>query len=99
MDRNERPPEQHTPEPPPSFAAQILTVAARILDMRPEAPVDRTAARDALGIATHAVTGTAPKQVREDSAWRALQAMPAADGPGTCHWYADRLRATAEAVR
>lgn len=78
----------------PSYAAQILTVAARILDMHPAEPVNRAVANAAVNIAVTAITATLPEAVRDAAITRAANVRPVADS-GTCAHYADTLRACA----
>ena len=94
-ERTYAPPDQHTPPLPESYAAQILRVTAAVLDLHPNAGIDRVTNNAAFDVAVDAIAGHLPEAVRETATWNAVAAMPAADGPGTCHWFADRLRATA----
>lgn len=83
---------------PESYAAQILRVTAAVLDLYPNDDINRATNNAAFDVAVDAIAGHLPEAVRDIATWNAKAAMPAADGPGTCHWFADRLRATAEHI-
>lgn len=98
MERTDRPAGQPSPAPPPSYAAQVLTVTARILDMHPDAIADTQLVYDAYDIATDAIlTPVPPKSVVEDSAQRAENAMPSHSGL-LCGEYAAHLRQIAQGL-
>lgn len=95
MDRSQLPPDQPTPAPPPSYAAQLLTVTARILDLQPDAIANPRLVNAAYDIATDAILTPVPAEaVVQDSAQRAENALWPYDGL-VCGEYAARLRAAA----
>jgi len=96
--RTDHVPEQHPPALPESYAAQILRVTAAVLDLHPNDAIDRETNNAAFDVAVTAIVGHLPEPVSETATWNAMAAMPVADGPGTCHWFAERLRATAEHI-
>ncbi|MBK3572619.1 hypothetical protein JHN63_02025 [Streptomyces sp. MBT65] len=79
----------------PSYAAQVLIVMARMLEMDGTQPVGPVAQRRALDIATDTVLGTLPEVVRRDSLERAHRVMPDLSA-GTRGETALRLRAAAK---
>ncbi|WP_171110580.1 MULTISPECIES: hypothetical protein [unclassified Streptomyces] len=94
----QKPPERPSPTLPPSYAAQVLTVTARILDMQPDTIADGRRITAAYDIATDAIlTPIPPKCVVQDSAARAEAAMPPYDGQ-LCGEYAARLRQIADTL-
>lgn len=97
MERTDQPTQQPSPTPPPSYAAQVLTVAARILDMHPDAFANPRLISQAYAIATDAILTTPPAAVTEDSAARAEDAMPSYDGQ-LCGEYAAHLRQIAKGL-
>jgi hypothetical protein len=95
MDRSQQPPEQPSP-PPPSYAAQLLTVTARILELLPDAVANPRLVNAAYDIATDAILTPVPAAaVVQDSAQRAESALRPYDGL-VCGEYAARLRAAAK---
>lgn len=95
MDRSQLPPDQPTPAPPPSYASQVLTVTARILELLPDALANPRLVNAAYDIATDAILTPVPAAaVVQDSAQRAENALPPYDG-AVCGEYAARLRAAA----
>lgn len=94
MDRSQPRPDQPSP-PPPSYAAQLLTVTARILELMPDAVANPQLVIAAYSIATDAILTPVPAEaVVQDSAQRAEQALQPYGGL-VCGEYAARLRATA----
>ena len=79
----------------PSYAAQVLIVAARMLTMDPDAPMTGRAGGMAMEIATDTVLATLPEAVREDSIGRARRVLPDLSGI-TRGEAALRLRAVAQ---
>ncbi|KMS71319.1 hypothetical protein ACH49_24815 [Streptomyces leeuwenhoekii] len=61
----------------PSYAAQVLTVAARVLRLHDSTgPVDPWNVHDALTTGEQAVLTTLPESVRTDASTRARAALP-----------------------
>jgi hypothetical protein len=60
----------------PTYAAQVLTVAARMLEMDPAEPMTGRAGGMAMNIATDTVLTPLPQSVRDDSLDRALRVLP-----------------------
>jgi len=79
----------------PTYAAQVLIVAARMLTMDPDAPMSGRAGAMAMEIATDTVLATLPEAVREDSIGRARRVLPDLSGI-TRSEAALRLRAVAQ---
>ncbi|MFF9269107.1 hypothetical protein [Streptomyces rochei] len=82
----------------PSYAAQVLTVTARMLEMDPTEPMTTRAGGIAMTIAVDAILTPLPRAVSDDSMDRVTRAMPdLADGI-TRGEAALRLRAAARAL-
>jgi hypothetical protein len=105
VDRTDHAPQQHPPglpEPsyapavPPGFPEQILTVAARILDIAADVPANDRIITSAVTVATEAVCARVPGFLRDNSEACARALLPPT--AGTCSEYAARLRQLAEAV-
>ncbi|MCG0066286.1 hypothetical protein L0F81_23845 [Streptomyces tricolor] len=77
--------------PEPSYAAQILTVAARVLCLGSSvAPVTPWSVHDALTTGEKAITATLPDAVRADASARARAMLPQI-ARTSCGEYAVRL--------
>ncbi len=81
----------------PSYAAQVLIVMARMLEMDGTQLMSPVARRCALDIATDTVLGTLPEVVLRDSLERAHRVMPDLSD-GTRGEAALRLRAAARSL-
>ncbi|MFE3853406.1 hypothetical protein ACFXPN_20000 [Streptomyces griseorubiginosus] len=79
----------------PTYAAQVLLVAARMLTMDSDEPMTGRVGGMAMNIATDAVLTPLPQAVREDSLIRARRVLPDLSGI-TRGEAALRLRAAAE---
>lgn len=81
----------------PSYAAQVLIVAARMLEMDPAEPMTGRAGSMAMNIATDTVLKPLPAAVRDDSVDRARRVLPDLSGI-TRGEAALRLRAAAQDI-
>jgi len=81
----------------PSYGAQVLIVAARLLEMDPTEPMTGRAGGMAMTIAIDTVLKNLPQVVSDDSVARARRALPDLSGI-TRGEAALRLRAAAEAL-
>ncbi|WP_330339381.1 hypothetical protein [Streptomyces sp. NBC_00557] len=81
----------------PSYAAQLLTIAARLLQMDASAAMDDATLRRAMNIAIDAVLANLPEAVRETALERAESHLPDLAGV-TRGEAALRLRAAAEVL-
>ncbi|MFC7906446.1 hypothetical protein [Streptomyces nigra] len=79
----------------PTYAAQTLIVAARMLEMDAASPITADAREHAMDIATDAVLSTLPEAVDHESRRSAYRALPPLAPAGTRGEYALRLRAAA----
>lgn len=99
MDRNERPPEQHTPTPPQlSAAARILTAAADLLDADPDDTLTATSWFETFNKAAATVTDgmrIADADDARDIAWTAVPHAPL--GATRADWQ-QRIRQIAEGL-
>ncbi|MGI5408698.1 hypothetical protein ACQEV9_18130 [Streptomyces chartreusis] len=80
----------------PSYAAQTLIVAARMLEMDAASPITANAREHAMDIATDVVLAKLPEAVDHESRRTAYRALPPLAPAGTRGEYAHRLRAVAE---
>lgn len=86
----------HSPAPPePSYAAQIVILTARILDMTPTEPLTPPTLDEALRTAITAILQTLPTAVEHDAVQLATAALPPTHAGETCGEHAIRLRTTA----
>lgn len=92
-------PHQERPAlPEPSYPAQILTVAARILTMEPPHwTLDTHTLNAAMHTAGRAVLATLPESVQQEARSRTRAALPAIAGQSRGQ-YAERLRYTARGL-
>ncbi|MGW0131913.1 hypothetical protein [Streptomyces sp. NPDC003299] len=96
MERTEQPPMQPSPPPlgvltEPSYAAQVLIVAARVLRLGDTAgAIHPSNVHDALNTGENAILTTLPDTVRADASARARGALPQLTRI-TCGEYAERL--------
>ncbi|WP_406157721.1 hypothetical protein [Streptomyces canus] len=81
----------------PTYAAQVLIVTARMLEMDPAEPMTGRAGGMAMNIATDTVLTPLPQAVRDDSIDRATRVLPDLSGI-TRGEAALRLRAAAEVL-
>lgn len=81
-----------------SYAAQVLIVFARMLEMDSAQPMSTRAGGLAMTIAIDAVLGKLPRAVRDASVARAARALPDLTGDITRGEAALRLRAAAKAL-
>ncbi|MEV0090429.1 hypothetical protein [Streptomyces sp. NPDC050738] len=90
------PPEgAHRVLPGPSYAAQMLLVTARILEMTPLLPLFAPVLDEALRIAAAAILHRVPAVVEQDALRLATAALPPVHPGETCGEHAIRLRTTA----
>lgn len=85
----------HPAPPEPSYAAQVLILTARILDMTPTEPLTPPALDRALRTAITAILQTLPAAVEHDAVQLATAALPPAHAGETCGEHAIRLRTKA----
>ncbi|MFF9043316.1 hypothetical protein [Streptomyces parvulus] len=79
----------------PSYAARLLVVTARMLEMDATEPMTDVADRRALNIATDVILTPLPQAVRDDALARATRARPVLTDGITRGEAALRLRAAA----
>jgi hypothetical protein len=82
----------------PSYAAQVLTVTARLLERDTISEVTPWSLDQDLAVAETAILGTLPESVRHIASTRARRALPVPYA-GNRGAYAGRLRAAAEALQ
>lgn len=80
----------------PSYAAQVLIVTARMLEMDPTQPMSDRAGGMAMTIAIDTVLKPLPQVINDDSVARATRALPDLTGDITRGEAALRLRAAAK---
>lgn len=98
-ERTYAPPDQHTPPLPESYAAQILTVAARVLPYGDSVgDVNPWNLHEALTTAEDAIVGQLPEAVRHDASTRARASLPKLTAISRGE-YAQQLRTMAEGMR
>jgi hypothetical protein len=80
----------------PSYAAQVLIMTARLLEMDATEPMTGLARERAIDIASDSILRTLPQIVCTDSLSRAYRVLPSTPAPITRGEYALRLRAAAK---
>ncbi|MFC5217300.1 hypothetical protein [Streptomyces coerulescens] len=82
----------------PSYAAQILIVTARMLELDARQPMKADSRKQALDIAIDTILSTLPDPVAQDSVARMYRALPPLAPQRTRGEYVLRLRQAAEAL-